>query len=31
MITGGIETMVGVVHDRLFGPLGFGLGGGRSK
>jgi acyl-CoA synthetase (NDP forming) len=28
MITGGIETMVGVVHDRLFGPLvGFGLGG----
>jgi acetyl coenzyme A synthetase (ADP forming)-like protein len=28
MIGGGIETMVGVVRDRLFGPLiGFGLGG----
>lgn len=28
MTTGGVETMIGVVHDRLFGPIiGFGLGG----
>ena len=28
MITGGVETMIGVAADRLFGPLiGFGLGG----
>lgn len=28
MMHGGVETMIGVVHDRLFGPIiGFGLGG----
>ncbi len=28
MITGGVETIIGVTEDRLFGPLvGFGLGG----
>ena len=28
MVTGGVETMMGVVQDRLFGPLvAFGLGG----
>ena len=28
MVTGGVETIVGVVHDPLFGPLvGFGIGG----
>jgi acyl-CoA synthetase (NDP forming) len=28
MLTGGVETMIGVAADRLFGPLiGFGLGG----
>jgi acyl-CoA synthetase (NDP forming) len=28
MVTGGVETVVGVLHDRLFGPLvGFGSGG----
>ena len=28
MITGGIETMIGLAHDSLFGPvIGFGLGG----
>jgi acetyltransferase len=28
MMTGGVETMIGVVHDRLFGPIiGFGMGG----
>jgi acyl-CoA synthetase (NDP forming) len=28
MLTGGVETMIGIAADRLFGPLiGFGLGG----
>lgn len=28
MMSGGVETMIGVVHDRLFGPIiGFGMGG----
>jgi acetyltransferase len=28
MLNGGVETMIGVVHDRLFGPIiGFGMGG----
>ena len=28
MITGGVETLVGIAHDPLFGPLvGFGIGG----
>ena len=28
MITGGVETLIGITHDPLFGPLvGFGIGG----